>query len=163
MNKKLIFILIIGLLMTGTISSIVGASESKKQSVIICGNGDYNLAISISSDRLIFPRVYAEGTTAMFLVKVTNEGPNTSEAVTVNGTITRIIGKNHGESIPFSWVVDPLKSGIGLGKLTSSWCNNQGAFFGVFKIQATININDSNLNDNTASFLFISLTIPRKH
>jgi hypothetical protein len=158
MRKKLIMVLIIGLLLTSTLPLTIGAPEKT-----VCRNGDYNLVVSINPDRRVSRRIYTEGVTAQFIVWVHNEGPNTSDAITVNGSITRIIGRNSGESIPFSWDITPLNIRCGLGKLASSWCNNNGALFGVFRVYATIDNLDNNPDDNTASFIFISLTIPRKY
>jgi hypothetical protein len=156
MKKKLIMFLIIGLLLTSALPLTIGAPEKT-----VCGNGDYNLVVSIEADRRVFRRIYTEGVTAQFIVWVHNKGPDVSDAITVNGSITRIIGRNSGDSIPFSWVIEPLNIGCGLGKLASSWCNNDGAFFGVFRVRATVDKHDNNLDDNTASFIFISLTLPR--
>jgi hypothetical protein len=158
MKKKLIMFLFIGLLLTSTLPLTIGAPEKT-----VCGNGDYNLVVKIDADRRVAPRIYTEGVTAQFIVWVHNEGPNTSDSITVNGSITRIIGRNSGESIPFSWDITPLNNRCGLGKLASSWCNNNGAFFGVFRVRASIDNLDNNRDDNTASFIFISLTIPRKY
>ena len=157
MKKKLIMVLLIGLLLTSTLPLTIGAPEKT-----ISGNGDYNLVVSIQPDRRISRRIYTEGVTAQFIIWVHNEGPYTSEVITVNGSITRIIGRNSGESIPFSWDITPLTVDSGLGKLASSWCNNNGALFGVFRVDATVGNLDNNPDDNTASFIFISLTIPRK-
>ncbi len=151
-------ILLIGLLLTSTLPLTIGAPEK-----IVRGNGDYNLVVSIDPDRRIARRIYTEGVTAQFIVWVRNKGPDTSDEITVNGSITRIIGRNSGESLPFSWDIHPLNRDCGLGKLTSSWCNNNGAFFGVFRVRASVDNLDNNPDDNTASFIFISLTIPRKY
>jgi hypothetical protein len=156
MKKKFTMVLLIWLLLTCTLPLTIGAPEKT-----VCGNGDYNLVVKIDADRRVSPRIYTEGVTAQFIVWVHNEGPNVSDAITLNGSITRILGRNSGESIPFSWVIEPLNVGCGLGKLASSWCNNNGAFFGVFRVRATVDHLDNNLDDNTASFIFISLTLPR--
>jgi hypothetical protein len=154
MRKKLVMVLIIMLVITSITPLALGTFVNKKQNTTARNDGNYNLIVSIKADRRVFPRIYSEGITANFIVKVKNEGPNMSDAIFVNGNITRIIGRKSGQTIPFSLAVEPLEKGISIEKLASFVCSNPEAYFGVFIIQATLDVNDNNLDDNTASFIF---------
>ncbi len=150
----------IGLLTTTSIPLALGTPVLKTQNTTL--NGDYNLVVSIRSDRRISQHVYTEGVTALFQINVMNEGPAASDACTVSGTITRVGGKNHGQEVPFSLPLESLTMGEGLGELVAGSCNNNGTLFGVFIIRATVDSHDADQGDNTASFTYISLTIPRR-
>lgn len=160
MKKKLIMVLIIGLLIVSVIPSTIGTSASKKLSTAVCGNGNYNLVVTVKADKKMLHRIYYENVNAIFDVNVSNEGPNISDVCHVKCTITKILGLNSGEVHHGEWVVGPLEPKSGYVNPVNYYCFKYGWFFGVYKIQATIDVNDNNLDDNTGSFIFIVILVP---
>lgn len=156
MQKKLMMFLMVGLLLTSVIPLTLGVSESKKLSTAVCGEGDYNLLVDVEADRHVSPHSYGEGVDAAFLVWVLNNGQNDSSECNVNCSITRLFVVGQKSEVVFhtEWTEKPQEPRTGHGTTVTFGCPIPGKLFAVYKIQATIDSNDNNLDDNTDSFIF---------
>ena len=162
MKKKLITFLIIVLSLTSVIPLTLGISDSEKLNTVVCGEGDYNLVVDVEADRHVSPHTYGEGVKAAFKVWVTNNGKNDSSECNVYCSITRIfeVGQKPIEVYNTEWVEESHAPRTGRGTTVTYNCPiYDGKLFAVYKIQSTIESNDSNLDDNTDSFIFFVIWV----
>jgi hypothetical protein len=156
MRTKVGSIVLIGVLMTSVFPSVIGMSENKKPNGAVSEEGDYNLVVKAEADRNMFPRFYAEGVRAAFLVWVRNEGPDDSVQCNVTCSITRlfVVGQDPEVVQNLEWIEDPQTPRSGHGTTITFGCPIPHKLFAVYRIDASTDVHDNNVNDNTASFVF---------
>ena len=162
MKKKIIGILVCALLI-GTVLPVTGVvtngiSEIEKSSNAVCENGDFNLEAFIRPSRKILPRIYSDhiGNTIGFISGATNNGPEYSAEAIVKFEIIKIFGNDTGQYHNETWVLGPQEPNSGRRKITVWYPHNSGrGIFGIFIARTTIEVSDTNPNDNSKSFPFI--------
>lgn len=162
MRKKLLLFLVVGLVLTSVIPLTPGLSDSKKLNIVVYGEGDYNLVVDVEADRHVSPHTYGEGVKAAFKVWVTNNGKDDSSECKVNCSITRIfeVGQKPLVVHNAEWTEESHAPRTGRGTTVTFNCPiYDGKLFAVYKIQATIDSDDNNLDDNTDSFIFFVLWV----
>ena len=145
---------------TATVDDEENLGREDKSDYVVCGSENFNLVVTVTADRKIFPRIYSEDVWATFDVLVWNEGPDISDEVNVECTVTKILVQNPGGIQHEEWDVGPHQPRSGLRHPVRYHCYNHGMFFGVYKVQATIDIDDNDPDDNTDSFIFIIIERP---
>ena len=163
MKKKLIGIVVCMLLIMTAVLPVSGMimneiSEIEKSSNAVCENGDFNLEAFVRPSRKILPRIYSDhiGNTIGFISGATNNGPEVSTEAIVKFEIIKIFGNDTGQYHNETWVLGPQEPNSGRRKITVWYPHNSGRRkFGIFIARTTIEVSDTNPNDNSKSFLFI--------
>jgi hypothetical protein len=148
-NKCFLKIAVVGIIFLfigiSFLPSTIGNSNSSE---------DYNLKVYIKPSRLVFPRVYyGNGQPIGFNAGASNEGPESSPPFTLKFEIIKILSK---ETLGYNYTYDfPFQpNGQGMGTVFT-WYTLIGWHFGIYEARATINVDDTNLGDNTISYYFI--------
>jgi hypothetical protein len=163
MRNKVTIFLLTGLLMISVHHLTIDISTGEKLDTGTGGDGNYNLKLTIQPDRIVAPHIYGEGVNAHFIVWVRNEGPDASDECTVTCTITKLfqVGQKPEIVRSIEWTERPHTPKTGQGTDIKYECPIHSPkpfplqLFAIYKIQATIDINDNNSDDNTDTFLFI--------
>lgn len=123
------------------------------------GTEDFNLGVSIIVRRVL-PRIYLEGRNATFEIWVINDGPEDCNNVTVNLSYTTLFSPFVDK--PWATKYDEFEmslipAGKSLGKYIHHHCGSIGpiGLGAVYKITATLDIDDIKPSDNSDSFIFI--------
>lgn len=148
-NKSFLKIAIVGIIFLfigiSILPSTIGNTNSSE---------DYNLKIYLKPIRYVFPRIYSgNGQPVGFLAGAVNEGPESSPAFTLKFEIIKILSS---DSYEFNQTQDinAQPKGQGMG-FHFTWYTLIGFHFGIYEARATINVDDTNLEDNTISYYFI--------
>jgi hypothetical protein len=164
MRNKVQILLVTGLLMISVNQLTIDILECQDVDTGIGGDGNYDLKLIIQSDRHVAPHIYSEGVNAHFIVWIINQGPDVSEECNVTCTITKLfqVGQKPELVHNIEWTEQSLTFQSGHGTDIKFDCpiitpepNLLGQLFAIFKIQATIDINDNNPEDNTDTLRFI--------
>ncbi len=163
MKKKIVGIFVCMLLIMTAVLPVSGMimneiSEIEKSSNAVCENGNFNLEAFIRPSRKILPRIYSDhiGNTIGFIAGATNNGPEDSTEAIVKFEIIKIFGKDTGQYHNETWVLGPQEPNTGLRKIIVWYPHNSGRrILGIFIARTTIEVSDTNPNDNSKSFLFI--------
>jgi len=162
MKKKLIGIFVCMLLISTVVLPVSGMimneiSEIEKSSNAVCENGNFNLEAFVRPSRKILPRIYSDhiGNTISFIAGATNNGPEDSTEAIVKFEIIKIFGKDNGQYHNETWVLGPQQPNSGSRKIKVWYPHNREGEFGIFIARTTIEVSDTNPNDNSKSFLFI--------
>ena len=121
--------------------------------------GDYNMTVVLKPGRIVFPHFYSgDGATVGFKVDISNKGPGDAPSCHASFKVTKILGRHPGLMWQQNWTTDPLGPYQGIIYPVVYLEYIQG-HFGVFKAEASINIDDNNPTDNTDSFTFYAFSL----
>ena len=164
MKRKVVGIFVC-MLLIATVLPVAGMvtnkiSETNNPGETAYKKGDFNLEVNIKPSRKILPRIYSHhiGNTIGFISSVKNKGPEVSPGGIVEFEIVKIFGKDTGQYYNETWDFGPKQPNSGSGTVLVWYPHNRQGKFGIFIARTTIEISDTNPNDNSKSFLFILIS-----
>jgi len=121
------------------------------------GKEDFNLVVKINPVRKIFPRIYIQGADKDFEIFISNEGPTNCSGSTVELTYFALLGYKPGELKRDKIEIGAIPANGNHSEIIHCGSLTPVGLFVIYKLQATINIDDLKQNDNNASLIFIVL------
>ena len=163
MKRKIIIILVCMLLIatvlpaTATVDDEENLGMGDKSDYVVCGSENFNLIVTVKAVRKFFPRSYMEDAYGDFEILFSNEGPDDCNGCTVELKYYALLGYEPGELKRDKIEIGTIPAN---GEHSEIIHHHFGSLspvglFVTYKLQATVNIDDLEQADNSASFIYI--------
>ena len=142
---------------TATVDDEENLGMGDKSDYVVCGSENFNLIVTVKAVRKFFPRSYMEDAYGDFEILFSNEGPDDCNGCTVELKYYALLGYEPGELKRDKIEIGTIPAN---GEHSEIIHHHFGSLspvglFVIYKLQATVNIDDLEQADNSASFIYI--------